>query len=212
LKRSTSRRQEAGEETLLCWSIPRLGDAGQIVIAAGGEAVFAEWLETAVTSVVGVLIDSLREIPFISRTILGCRTITEASILSWEYIGQAYTHFFVEYYSYEAIGFLEPERRIDLECLNLLTEYIVEFKCSGTNARILQVHQLRDWREGDSQEIKKSNAATIKMIRYLIAKHRCQDNPICCHLTENGSMTIWDENTQHPVCDEWTLRFGVEFV
>lgn len=197
---------------MFCWSTSRPGAVGQIVTAAGGETAFAEWLETAVTSVIGFLIDNLREISFISPAIRGCKTVTEASIISWEYIGQAYTHFFVEYYSYEAIGFLEPERRIDLEYLNLLTEYIVEFKCSGTNARILQVHQLRDWREGDSQEIRKSNATTIKMIRYLITKHRCHDNPICCYLTENGSMTYWDENTQHPVCDEWALRFGVEFV
>lgn len=196
---------------MLCWSIPRLGATGQIVTAAGGETAFAEWLETAVTSVVGVLIDidNLREIPFISPAILGCRTITEASTLSWEHIGQAYTHFFVEYYSYEAIGFLEPERSIDLECLNLLTQYIVEFKCSGTNARI---YRCIGFEIGERVILRKSNALTIKMIRHLIAKHRCQDNPICCHLMENGSTTIWDENTQHPVCDKWTLRFGVEFV
>jgi hypothetical protein len=122
LKRSTSRRQETGEETLLCWAIPRIGALGHIVAAAGGEAAFVEWLETAATSAVGVLIDSIMESPFIPPVFLGCKNVTEVRILSWERISQAYTHFFVEYYGYEAIGFIEPERRIGLECLKLLTE------------------------------------------------------------------------------------------
>jgi hypothetical protein len=137
LKRFISRRQKAEEEILLCWLISHLEDAGQIVIVADEEVVFVEWLETIVILVIEILINSLREISFISRTILEYRIIIEINILSWKYIGQVYTHFFVEYYSYEIIGFLEFERCIDLECLNLLTEYIIEFKCSGINACIL---------------------------------------------------------------------------
>jgi len=52
----------------------------------------------------------------------------------------------------------------------------------------------------------------MKMIRHLIAEHRCQDNPICHRLAAIGSLTIWDETTQHPAFDEWTLRVGVELV
>ena len=65
--------------------------------------------------------------------------------------------------------------------------------------------------EGEkSEEMRKSNASVIQMIRQFCKHHSCISCRICTYLFGNNDAIVkWTEDTMHPIGSQWAEQFGV---